>query len=157
MNVQEIMTKNVYCIGLEDSLNAAAQLMWEHDCGSVPVIGDEKQVVGMITDRDIAMAAYIRGDRLEDIPISSARSERLICCTVDDDIKDVQQLMQAYQVHRIPVVDDSGEPLGIISINDIACAYKGGTKGLQAKAISDTLAAICEPMKLTSSETAAAA
>ena len=143
MKVENIMTHDVFCVGSEQSMNDAAKLMWEHNFGSVPVTDEENRVVSMITDRDIAMAAYINGGSLNTLPVSVAQSQQLICCKPDDDIKDVQHLMQTHQKHRIPVVDDKGEPVGIVSLNDIACAFEAGIKGLKAQDVSSTLAAIC--------------
>ena len=157
MKVQNVMTTEVFCVGAAQSLNDAAQLMWEHDCGSAPVVDEDNQMVGMITDRDIAMAAYINGGSLNAIPVSVAQSKQIVCCKSDDEIGDVQHLMQMHQVHRIPVVDDSGTPVGIVSLNDIACAYKAGTRGLKAQDISNTLAAICSPMKKYSGPSSVAA
>jgi CBS domain-containing protein len=158
MKVESLMTRDVCCIDSGRSLNEAAQLMWQHNCGSVPVVDENNQVVGMITDRDIAMAAYINGNSLAAIPISIAQSKQLVCCEASDDIGEVEQMMQAHQVHRVPVIDKLGEPVGIISLNDIACAYKAGTRGIKAQDISDTLAAICSPMQaIGTSATVAAA
>lgn len=147
MKAQSIMTSNVFCVGSEKSLRDAAKLMWEHNCGSIPVVGEGNRLVSMITDRDIAMAAYLNGAPLETIPLSVAQSKQLVSCKPDDDIKDVQQMMQTYQKHRIPVVNKEGEPVGIISLNDIACALEAGVKGLKAQDISSTLAAICGSIK----------
>jgi len=58
VKVENIMTSTVFCVGSGQSLNEAAQLMWEHNCGSLPVVDEDNQIVGMLTDRDIAMAAY---------------------------------------------------------------------------------------------------
>ena len=147
MKVQNIMTTEVFCVGSAQSLNDAAQLMWEHNCGSAPVVDEDNQMVGMITDRDIAMSAYINGGSLNTIPVSVAHSKQVVCCKSDDDINDIQYKMRTYQLHRIPVVDDKGHPVGIVSLNDIACAYKAGTRGLKAQDISNTMATICSPMK----------
>jgi CBS domain-containing protein len=147
MKVQEIMATEVFCVVDEQSLKEAAKLMWEHDCGSAPVVDEDNLMVAMITDRDIAMAAYLNGGSLSAIPVALAQSDRVVCCKSDDEIDDVQHLMQMNQVHRIPVIDDRGHPVGIVSLNDIACAYKAGTEDLRAQDVSNTLAAICSPMK----------
>lgn len=157
MKVENIMTSTVFCVGSGQSLNEASQLMWEHNCGSLPVVDEDNQIVGMLTDRDIAMAAYINGKTLSEIPVSTAHSQELVCCQKGDDISDVQHMMQGHQVHRIPVIGDRGEPLGIVSLNDIARAYKAGTRQIKAKDISDTLAAICGPSKVAGTPTAVAA
>jgi CBS domain-containing protein len=140
------MTKNVFCIGDARSLNDAAQLMWEHNCGSVPVVNEDRQVVAMITDRDIAMAAYIQGRSLADIPLETAQSQQLVCCHAQDDIREVQHMMRTHQLHRIPVVDDSLQPVGIVSLNDIASVCQSGSRQIKPKDVSDTLAAICSSM-----------
>lgn len=145
MKAKNIMTENVCCVGNSQSLKDAAQIMWEHNCGSVPVVNEANETVGMITDRDIAMAAYINGNSLDNISVSTAQSSQLTCCGVNDDISKVESMMQVHQVHRIPVLGKQREPVGIISLNDIARAYKAGTKGITAQDVSDTLAAICSP------------
>ena len=150
MKVSDVMTKQVFCVGCEKSLNDAAQLMWDRDCGSAPVVNDDNQVVAMITDRDIAMAAYISGNRLVDIPLADVQSHQLVCCKADDDISEVQDLMQGHQLHRIPVVDDQTRPVGIVSLNDLALACKSGLRGIKAKDVSDTVAAICGSMRAES-------
>jgi CBS domain-containing protein len=143
MKVHDLMTGNVHCVAIDHSLNEAAQIMWEHDCGSVPVVDADNRVVGMVTDRDIAMASYINGKSLVDMPVSTVQSRQLVCCKPGDDIKDVELKMQVNQVHRIPVIGEHLEPLGIVSLNDIAIAYRKGVKAITSKDLSDTLSAIC--------------
>lgn len=157
MKVENIMSTEVFCVGSAQSLNDAAQLMWEHNCGSAPVVDEDNQMVGMITDRDIAMAAYINGGSLSTIPVSVAQSKEIVCCKSDEEVDDIQYKMRTHQLHRIPVIDDHGQPVGIVSLNDIARAYKAGTKGLKAQDISTTLAAICSPMKKYSEPSSVAA
>lgn len=147
MKVSDVMTKQVFCVGCEKSLNDAAQLMWDHNCGSIPVVDEDNMVVAMVTDRDIAMAAYLNGNRLADIPLADVQSQQLVCCKADDDISEVQDLMQGHQLHRIPVIDDQSKPLGIVSLNDLALACKSGGRGIKSKDISDTVAAICGRMR----------
>jgi CBS domain-containing protein len=145
MQVQDLMTSNVFCVRNDQSLNDAAQLMWEHNCGSVPVVDGENRVVGMITDRDIAMAAYIKGSNLGAIPVSTAQSKSLTACELNDDVATVEHMMQSAQLHRIPVLGQNFQPLGIVSLNDLALAYKSGNRSIKAKDLCDTLAAICSP------------
>jgi len=147
VKVQEVMTRNVFCIGEAHSLNDAAQLMWEHNCGSVPVINEDREVVAMITDRDIAMAAYTQGRCLADIPLETTQSQQLVCCKPEDDIREVQHMMRTHQLHRIPVVNDKLEPVGIVSLNDIAGVCQSGSPQIKPKDVSDTLAAICSSVQ----------
>jgi CBS domain-containing protein len=143
VKVSDLMTQNVFCVSTDQSLNDAAHLMWQHNCGSVPVVNAENRVVGMVTDRDIAMAAYINGKVLVDMPVSTAQSAHLVACKPDDDLRTVEGLMQAHQVHRVPVVGDNCEPVGIVSLNDIAVAYRSGARAIRPKDLCNTLSAIC--------------
>ncbi|MGA8566253.1 MAG: CBS domain-containing protein, partial [Candidatus Binataceae bacterium] len=74
MKVKDIMTTNVRKCFTSDSLATAAQLMWEHDCGCVPVLNEDARVVGMIADRDICMAAFFQGTPLSGIKVSTVMS-----------------------------------------------------------------------------------
>jgi len=143
MKVKDLMTQNPFCVSSDQSLNDATQLMWEHNCGSVPVVNAENHVVAMLTDRDIAMSAYITGNRLADTPVSSAQSGQVVSCKPDNDLSTVEELMQLHQLHRIPVVGDNHELVGIVSLNDLAVAYKSGAKSIKPKDLCDTLSAIC--------------
>ena len=77
MKVQDVMTRNVAACGVDESLNRAAQLMWECDCGSIPVLDASGSVCGMLTDRDICMAAYTQGLPLTQIPVRNVMSPHL--------------------------------------------------------------------------------
>lgn len=145
MNIQDIMTTGAYSVTAEQSLNDAARLMWEHDIGSVPVVDETGGVIAMITDRDIAMAAYLNSKQLSDIRVSSTQSDSVVCCQPGDDLESVESSMQAHQLHRIPVTGDGGELLGIVSLNDFARAYASGNKAVKPKDLCDTLAAVCQP------------
>lgn len=143
MQVEELMTKDVFCVSGDQSVNDAAHLMWEKNCGCVPIVDSDNRVTGMVTDRDIAMAAYFEGKPLAEIPLSKTQTRPLVSCTSTDELKAVEQLMQSHQVHRVPVVDESMRPVGLVSLNDIAVAYKAGNKEVKAKELCDTLSAIC--------------
>jgi CBS domain-containing protein len=118
MKIQEVMSRNVFVCGPEDSLSQAAQRMWDGDCGCVPVLDGSGSVCGMITDRDICMAAYTQGLPLHQIQVRSAMSPQLHCCRPEDTIEHAQALMQRHRVRRAPVVD--GDRLvGIVSLGDL--------------------------------------
>src|SRR5690606_8688971 len=108
-----IMSKPVQCCGTDDPLSRAAQLMWEHDCGAVTVLGPGDAVVGIITDRDLCMAAYLQGRPLAEIPVRSAMSREVVACAPSDSIESVESLMQRRQVRRVPVIDERGHPVGM--------------------------------------------
>lgn len=143
MKAKELMIKTVHSVNVDQNLQDAAQLMWEKDCGWAPVIDENGKVQATITDRDIAMAAYLNNARLADIPLHKAQSKSLVTCSQSDDISAIEKIMQSHQLRRLPVVDRNGKLVGLIALNDIAIAYRSGKNGIDAKGLSDTLAAIC--------------
>lgn len=120
MNVSDVMSSGVATCRDSDSLNRAAQLMWERRCGSLPVLGDDEQVVGFLTDRDVCMAAYTQGRRLDDVAVTVAMSRPVRTCLPSTAIEDAEDLMMANAVRRLVVVDTAGRPCGLVSIDDIA-------------------------------------
>jgi CBS domain-containing protein len=102
----------------QDSLNRAAQIMWESDCGAVPVVSDGR-LVGIVTDRDICMATYTRGEPPSAISVESTMSTDICTASPDDSLLDVARLMGQKQVHRIPVTQN-GNLVGIVAIADLA-------------------------------------
>lgn len=154
MKVEQVMTRGVrVCVG-DDSLNRVAQMMWEGDCGCLPVItvNGEGKVVGMITDRDVAMAAYTQGKPLAAIGVSSAMSREVVFCQAGDDIEQAEAAMRAAQVRRLPVVDAAGKLVGIVSLNDIARAAEreaaaGRRRQITATGVVATLSAVCQPRR----------
>ena len=120
MKVQEVMTSNVRACRYDTNLAEAAAMMWEHDCGTLPVLNDAGRVIGMITDRDIAIAAGTRGRPAPEIKISEVISGNLYSCTLDEDVKSALKTMRHEKVRRLPVVNEAGLLQGILCLNDIA-------------------------------------
>jgi CBS domain-containing protein len=120
MKVEQIMRHDVATCCPDDTLNVAARLMWERDCGSVPVVHDGGKVVAMLTDRDIAMAALTQGRPLHEIRVSSAMSPDLSSCCPNDPVSLALKILQTRQLHRLPVVTGDGELIGMLSLADVA-------------------------------------
>jgi CBS domain-containing protein len=139
----ELMTKGVLTCSPDDKLNRAAQIMWEHNCGAVLVVEANRRTIGIITDRDICMAAYTQGKPLWEIPVSAAAAYELISALPDDTIESVEALMRSAQIRRVPVLDKGGRAVGIISMADIARRFEDQDGGaFSANPIARTLAAI---------------
>ncbi len=117
------MTRDVFTCRTHDNLEAAAQLMWgsrhRGDCVASAEPEHARIAFGMITDRDICMAAYTRGAPINTISVLTTMSEHPTTCCEDAELREVEALMRGHQVHRVPVVDDDGRMVGIISINDL--------------------------------------
>jgi CBS domain-containing protein len=144
MNVEKLMSKEVRSCSPHQSLADAARLMWERDCGSIP-IQENDRVVGMVTDRDICMAAYFNGRSLQDIRIADAMSRELAVCREGDTLEAAEAMMKKAQVRRLPVTDASGRLVGILSLNDIARALsKGPARTSDLTQFALTLSAVGE-------------
>ncbi len=118
--VLDAMTRAVATCGAHESLNRAAQLMWDTDCGAVPIVDDEGRLVGMLTDRDICMAAYTRGLPLTEVSVGSVMSTTLHSCKPGDSLRSLMDAMTTHRVRRVPVIDHDGRLVGIVSLADVA-------------------------------------
>jgi CBS domain-containing protein len=147
VRVKDLMSQPVFTSTLDQSVQTAAQIMWEHDCGIVPVVDNESRLVGVVTDRDICMAALFQNRPLSEIPISSVMAGNVSTCRADDPLIDAEHLMSMRQVHRLPVVDDLGVPTGLLSLADVARRVRraNGGKNTGAADLVETIGAISEP------------
>ena len=121
MRVQEIMTKDPSCITADATVREAAQMMGRENVGMVPVVERDtnRRLVGVVTDRDIAIRCVAEGKdgtcRVSDVMTSS----KLATCNEDDEVDNVMQAMQTEKVRRIPIVDERGSLVGIVSQADV--------------------------------------
>jgi CBS domain-containing protein len=144
--VQDLMSKPAVTCRQTDTVNAAAELMWQFDCGAVPVTNDGGQLVGIITDRDICMATYTKGSSPLGISVCDAMSKQVFACHAGDSLAAAQQLMSEKQVHRLPVVDGENRPIGLLSLNDVVRhAASAPRKDGVERGVVETLAAVCQP------------
>jgi CBS domain-containing protein len=119
MNVNEAMTAPVKCCSGSSSLDEIARLMWDNDCGAIPVVSDDNRPIGVVTDRDIAMCAMHRHQPLWEIQASQViEGQRVICVNQNDPIERCVEKMREACVRRIIVTDDSGALCGIVSLGD---------------------------------------
>jgi CBS domain-containing protein len=121
MQVKEIMSPNPQCCTPDDTLRDAARMMADKDCGCLPVVDDTtgKRVIGVLTDRDIAIRAVARG-KTPDTKVNDVMSPAPACCSADDDVEVVERIMVEQQVRRVPVVDADGRVIGMIAQADLA-------------------------------------
>jgi len=151
MNVEKLMTQGVVACRADDMLNDAARIMWEHDCGFVPIVESDARprVVGVVTDRDLCMAAYTRGRALWEIRIGDVMSTAVRSCRPTESLAAAEETMRESQVHRLPVLDEGDRLLGVISLADIAREAARGARsrrhGVTATEVGETLAAIRRP------------
>lgn len=135
MKVQDIMTSDVQCCGPDTNLAAAAKMMWDSDCGALPVLNVQGQVMGMVTDRDICMAAATKNKPAWDITVWETVAGKAYICHLSDDVHTALDIMKREKVRRLPVVDEDGVLQGIVAMNDFVL-LAGEAKGGKAPALS---------------------
>jgi CBS domain-containing protein len=149
MLIRDIMTAGVESCRRDDSLQFAAKLMWDGDYGCVPVVDDEQRVIGIITDRDICMAALTQGVPLSESRVDSAMAREVTCIRAYDSPALAEAAMQRLGVRRLPVVDQAGILVGLLSLADLAYAMESavtfGADGMTWPALGRTLAAVSRP------------
>lgn len=151
MQVKELMTSSPSVCTLDDTTNEAARIMWERDCGAVPVVDRNGHVAGMITDRDICIAAYLQGEPLSQIRVAEVMSRELCVCRPEDEVAAAERVMRENQVRRLPVVTDGKLLVGILSVSDLAQGVpRAATSGsrpqpAESQELLHVLSAISEP------------
>ena len=153
MQVRDVMKSPVITCGVDCDLNTAAELMWDHDCGVVPVVDAEGRLTGIVTDRDVCMAAYTQGGPLRTLPVSSAMASHVLVCHLNDSVNIAEELMREGQVRRIPVIDDEGRPIGIVSMSDLARLAERSHKSAVDRDVVQTLSAVSMPRQQAEART----
>jgi len=123
MKVSEVMTRDVATVSADQTAQEAATFMLQGDAGSIPVMEGDR-LIGMITDRDITVRGVAQG-RGPDTPVRELMSSGLISARHDEDIEDVATKMSEAQVRRLPVIDESNNLVGIVSIGDLSRETEG--------------------------------
>lgn len=136
MKISECMTHRVRLVVPDAKIRDAARVMAELDAGVLPV-GDRDRVVGMITDRDIAIRAVGTG-KGPDTPVSDVMTREVRFCYEDDDVEQVAQNMANIQVRRLPVVNRNRQLVGIVTLADLAARA-------QPKVVGEALGGISRP------------
>jgi CBS domain-containing protein len=144
MKVFKVMTTDAGFCRLEDDLAMAAEIMGSKNCGIVPVIDAENRVAGVVTDRDICLAAAISpGKKTSPVKVREIASSPVIVCAGEDNVKDALRRMRKYKIRRLPVTNKEKKLLGIVSLTDIL--RKAGEKKSVRKLIFSVLGAIAKP------------
>ena len=142
MKVRDLMTSDVEACRPDTDLAAVARMMWDRDCGFIPVVDAAGVLCGVVTDRDICIASATRRVLPEYMSARQVMTHPVHACLPDDDAGDALTVMKQYKVRRIPVIDSNGTVKGVISMNDIVLASYQGL-GPDSKEIVSALAAIC--------------
>lgn len=141
MKVKDIMTTDVKTCTPDTTVAEATHLMWDGDCGFLPVV-DDGELVGVVTDRDLYIALGTKNERASVLKVGAVATTKLATCVAEDDVNAALATMKQARVRRLPVVGYGESVLGILSVNDIILAA-GTDRGVSNKAVLETLQAIC--------------
>ena len=135
MKVSEVMTRDVQTVRPDQPVQDAASFMLTANAGSIPVT-DGDRLIGMITDRDIAVRGVAKGYG-PDTPVRELMSDEIICARDDDDVEDIASRMSEAQVRRLPVIDQDERLCGIVSLGDLSRETDGETAREALEGVSE--------------------
>ena len=119
MKVKDIMMEAPYYCQPETNLGSATELMWNANCGFLPVVGSDGKVAGVITDRDICIALGTRGKLSGEITVGDVMVRKVFSCRPEEDIHRALEAMKEGHVRRLPVISASGTLVGVVSMDDV--------------------------------------
>lgn len=140
MKVKEVMATNPRICAPETTAAEAAHLMWDADCGFLPVV-EHGAIVGVVTDRDLYIALATRNCLASDLTVGEVSTGDLFTCAPEDDLHAVLQIMKRNRIRRLPVTVLGGQVTGIISLDDII-AVAGSEQGVHPDEVVAALQAI---------------
>ena len=146
MKIEDVMTRRVVAARADTDLAHVARLMWDNDCGSVPVVDAEDKVVGILTDRDAFIHASHQGRALRELRAGACMASEVLLCKPDDSAVEVARRMGTRKVRRAPVTDANGRLVGLVSIGDLLrAAATASTKDEKAlhTALVGAMTSIC--------------
>lgn len=144
MKIHELMTRDPIACSPATNLAAVAEVMFQQDCGIVPVVGEGDVVLGVVTDRDVAIALGTRHRLAADVRADEVMTSHVRCVREDEDVSVALEAMKAARVRRLPVLGLDGTLAGVLSINDLILAAAGGRPGVAHGDVISVLAAISE-------------
>ncbi len=119
MKIRDLMIDAVVSCRADANVAAAGALMWQHDCGFLPVVDDRNRVIGVLTDRDICIALCTRNVRASELTAREVAAQQIATCEPEEDVRAALKTMRDNKVHRLPVLDAAGILQGIVSMDDI--------------------------------------
>lgn len=144
MKVKDVFRSRVKSCTPVASLDDVGRIMWESNSGAVPVVDPEGKAVGVLTDRDLAMAMAAKNRGSSQILVRELTSGELFTCAPEDEVAEAIQKMQTHRVRRLVVVDAQGQLLGMLSLKDLALAASK-EPGLSYEDVAVTLQAVSKP------------
>jgi len=136
MKVRSVMHKGVEWVSPDTPISVIATKMRQLDIGAIP-IGENDRLIGMVTDRDIAVKAIPDGKDISKLTARDVMSQGVIWCRDSDDVKEAAQIMGRKQIRRLPVIDSNKRMIGMLSLGDVSHATPQRVAAEVTKAVSD--------------------
>lgn len=137
MKVKECMCHNVVSVTPSSTICDCAKLMCNEHIGCVPVCNKDKNIVGLVTDRDVILRCIACGKDINTTPVSDIMTSKVCCCSENEEITNAQKTMSEYQIRRLPVVDDNNKVIGILTLGDLC-------KNENINNVGETIENICK-------------
>lgn len=145
MRISEVMSHPAVSCRADMTLDAIVRLMSEYDCGVVPVVDNDGRLAGILTDRDVCLAALKRNQALHMIPVGEVMARQVYSCRGEDFVESAERLMRDRRIHRVPVVDADRRLVGVLSIDDLAQVAAHVRRSGVEREFVQTVADICRP------------
>ena len=161
MKVAEAMTKPPAYCGPETNLAAAVEILWNKNCGVLPIVDSSQQLIGVVTDRDMCIALGTRNRLPSEITVKDVTSSKIVACKPDDDLRKALAMIAEAKVRRLPVIDAAGKLQGILSMDDVVLHTQTGAikrdVELSAEDVVNTLKSVYTPQPRDAGQQRAAA
>jgi len=149
MKVKEVMMRTAASCSRETNLGAAVEILWDRNCGILPIVDADQKVIGVVTDRDICIALGTRNRLPGDVTVGEVTSGKLFTCAPEDEIRTALSAMAQAKVRRLPVVRPDGKLEGILSMDDVVIHSEPrsgrGTSELSPEDVVEALKAVYRP------------
>ncbi|MDK1386243.1 Hypoxic response protein 1 [Ensifer psoraleae] len=136
MRISEAMHSGVRWISPDTDLRTAARIMKDDDIGALPV-GENDRLVGMVTDRDMALRAFANGHDVSSLTVRDVMTNEIVFCRTSESIEDAIHLMEEKKIRRLPVINEDKRMVGMLSLGDISHCSSREMTGELLKAVSD--------------------
>jgi CBS domain-containing protein len=139
MKVKDAMMRTPASCDATTNLGAAVEILWNRNCGILPVVNAQGKVVGVVTDRDLCIALGTRNRLPSEVTVGQVVSGEVFACKPDDEIRDALNTMARKKVRRLPVINEAGQLEGILSMDDVVLHSEPGVASKACELSSDTV------------------
>jgi CBS domain-containing protein len=139
------MTRDVATVFPDDSVQYATRIMRDEDCGALPVVDSRGRMIGMITDRDVAVRLVADGYDATHAIVADCMTDEVFACHVNDPLRGCMDVMSRHQIRRLPILNDRDQVIGIVSQGDLSRHAADSRGQAERHEFTETMGAVSEP------------